>query len=198
MLVPLTVAAGLALVAALAGWGLAGIVDRFASRPLRQGAFALLLVLSLLPITMHYQAEVKRSLWGLQEITENGERYGEAVLRASTDATLRYTWGVLIGGLVLVAAGVVAANQWPVLGALAPGVALVLYLIAIEHYEDAFVMRNGALIGDGDILALFLTGRLNLIISLLTGVAQVGLLAFAGRLQFGPAVQRLPWLEWTS
>jgi hypothetical protein len=79
-----------------------------------------------------------------------------------------------------------------VLGALTPSVALVLYLIATRWYQDAFLRRDGALIGEGDLAMYFLAGNVDLMVLLLTGVAQVGLFAFAWRTQFGSAL-RLPF-----
>ena len=195
MFIPVAIAAGLALVAALAGWALAGLVDRFGSRVLRRGVFALLLVLSLLPLTLHYQAEVRGALWGLQEIAAHEARCGEDVFRASAHAALVYTWGVLVGGMVLVAAGTVVAGQWPLLGALTPGVTLALYVIATRWYQDAFLRRDGALIGGGDVTVHFLAGNADLMALLLTGVVQVGLLAYAGRMQFGDAFPPVSWLQ---
>lgn len=192
MFVLLAIAAGLAVLAALAGWGLGSLVARIDVDALRLGVFAGLLVLSLLPLTMHVYTEVQSSLWGLQEIATNQKQYGDAVLRTSEDALLAYTWGVLVGGLVLVAAGVAVAERRPVLGAFAPSVALVLYVIATQWYHDAFLRRGGALIGEGSVAMHFMDGKMNLITLLLTGVAQVGLFAFAWRIQYG-GVPRLPF-----
>jgi hypothetical protein len=192
MFIPIAIAAGLAGLAAPAGWGLGSLVARVDARGVRLAVFAGLLVLSLLPLTMHFYAGVQSSLWGLQEIATSPERYGDATLRASRRTLLRYAWGVLVGGLVLVAAGVAAAVRGPVLGALTPSVALGLYLMATRWYQDAVLRRDGALIGDGDVAMHFLAGNVDLMVLLLTGVTQVGLFAFAWRTQFGGTL-RLPF-----
>lgn len=193
MFVPILSAAGLAIIAVPGGWGLAAWLDRFESHSLRLGAFAGLLVLSLLPITLHVHLEMQGSLWGLQEMAANEARYGEDTVRSSEDAMLWYTWGTLIGGLLCVAVGTAAADRWPILGALTPGVALVLYGVAVRRYQDAFLRQDGALVGGGDVALHLPEGHALLMVVLLTGVAQVGLLAFAGRMQFDDESRQMAW-----
>ncbi len=137
--------------------------------------FCALLALSALPLLWHYAETVRLAGHALDYVNGNAGQYGSEDVQALDEALLRFRLGVPVGAAALWALACGAASRLPLLSALLPAVAFVLYKEGPLDALHRAVFEHGG----GDAIMHLPDGKLLVWTFVLTAAAQLGIALYA-------------------